>query len=185
MGKAIATLVLTVGWTSFAGAGDPVADPLAAGVRVRLTAPAVSRSKPVGWIDSVSADGMSLRVDGRPAAIVVSRSVLTKLEVSEGKRSVGKRALRGLGIGAAAEAIVGTMQIPFTCPHNGGSHCDDDIPDWFYPASSAVLGAALGALIGAVSGSPERWKEVPVNHPQVSVAPTRGGGVAVRVAISR
>jgi len=137
--------------------------PLAAGERVRVTAPAMSPTPIVGAFARLGAD--TLVIETPVSTRRFPRASVTRLEVSTGRRShVGQGALYGgiVGAGVAALALGSSslcadLEAGGTCALVGA-------------AGGGVAGVLLGALIGSATKS-DRWEEV---------APTR-----LRVTLTR
>ena len=131
------------------------AQDLAPGQRIRVTAPQVPLDRQPGQLLWMRADSLSFTADTREWA--VPRSLVTRLEVSEGKRG---HLLAGVIGGAVVGAIAGLIAIEggssSSCSGSGdvyGDLCRGVV------AGSVVLGAGLGAVVGALVRT-ERWKAV-------------------------
>jgi hypothetical protein len=113
------------------------------------------------WVrgELVSLDAESLRVapEGR-ADTVVALMQVRRLDVSRGRRSrVGRGALLGTGIGAAAGLIVALIAVP---SESSSDHfITTDAVRFVVTLLGAVAGAGTGVVVGALSRA-ERWVEV-------------------------
>lgn len=148
-------------------------------VRVTMAAEAASRGdravlRPgaVGTLVRVEDETLTLRVDGTEQTLGVARRSIVKFEVSAGKRSRTKNALVGAGFGVGFAAV-------FLLSYFGGDALEDEAAFATSTIMVATMTVPMCALIGAVLPTPERWKELPVDRVQVSVAPLPGRGVAV------
>jgi hypothetical protein len=104
----------------------------------------------------------------------IPRSAVTRLEWSRGQR---RHPVAGLIVGAVlGGAALGVL---------GAGLCD--AADCTGTTTKAALaGAALGGLSGAGIGALVKtrdWADVPVSSVQVSVAPVRGAGLALRITL--
>ena len=143
------------------------------GQRVRLTFDG-GRHRVAGVVVSQDSDAIAVRPYPDDAGLVIAQSRLTAVEVSTGRHS---NAGTGALIGLVGGGLLGAA---------AGASCEDE---WLCPgpaagaASVGLLGAALGGLIGAFSHS-ETWQPVDQRRVRVSVvAPARGGGLGVGVAV--
>ena len=135
--------------------------PLAAGQRVRVTAPASSPTPIVGAFARLATDTLVIET---PASVWrIPRGSVTRIDVSRGTKShAGQGALYGGIVGAGVAAVaLGTsslcadLEAGGTCAVVGA-------------AGGGVAGALLGALIGSATKS-ERWKEVPPTRLRVTL----------------
>jgi hypothetical protein len=122
-----------------------------------------------GTLVGVTDETLTLELDGSGRALGVARRSIVKLEASRGKRSRGKTALMGAGIGAGI-ALAG---IALAEDQGKG-----------YAVAGLVVGVPVWALIGAALPTPERWKEVPADRVLLGVGPLRGRGVAVSLNVA-
>ena len=124
-----------------------------AGARVRVSTSGSSGPvKIIGRFSDLTPDHVVIRRWG-DAELLIPRGLVTRLEVSRGKRF---SALTGLGIGFVAGAGIGAL-VGARAIHGTDLATQD----------AALMGAAglgiLGALIGtAVAGASERWQNVPL-----------------------
>ena len=130
-------------------------DALRPGATVRLK----TTERGARWLrgELVSLDAESLRVAPRGRAdTVVAVTQVRRLDVSRGRRGqVGRGALLGTGIGAAAGLIVALTAIS----PSGDHFIDPAAVRAIVTVLGAVGGAAAGAVVGA-SLRDERWAEV-------------------------
>jgi hypothetical protein len=162
-----------------AGAQALVEDfgPLAAGSRVRLTAPSLFDGRVEGLVLDVDEESILVGTEqGRPFR--VSRGALTGLEVSTGRRG---QALKGLAVGAVlGGALFAAYPREEFCLDYEGTSC----PERAEMIATGVVGGGLwGLLIGHFTKT-DRWSPVPAAGPRLSVAPTRGReGWGLRMAM--
>ena len=154
---------------------------LAAGRRVRVTAPAAGIAREVGTLEAVTPDSVVwVRVvEQRLFYLVqldtlrraVPRAALQSLEVSVAKKG---HALIGLGIGMAAGAALGGLGYAASSSRYGAGI--------FIPLLSAV-GGAIGAAIGAAHT--DVWRAVPLDrlHTGATPPPFNRLGFGVSLAI--
>ena len=114
---------------------------------------------------SLVVDTLMLKIEDQPHQLVLPLSSITRLEVSQGRKS---RALAGAGIGFAVGAGIGAFLIKGT---SGNDLSDRD---------AALIGAGLlaipGTLISAIVGankSDEKWERVNLDQIQKHVAKKR------------
>jgi hypothetical protein len=157
--------------------------PVAAGTRVRVTAPGNNLDKYVATVVDVRGD--SIVVNVRNSSLVVGLAEVTELEVSTGKRTqFWRSAGYGLGLGIAAGALVGAVTY---------KECESDhfLGCMMAPQSaseSAAMGGILFGALGFVGGSvvgmvkrTDRWASVTLPV-RASIAPVRSGGVSVMLS---
>ncbi len=148
--------------------------PIEAGSRIRVTAPAAGADKLVGtWLDS---DGVELRVqtEEQPSPLTISLADVTRLEVSNGRKS---KWLIGAGIGAVGGAVLGAAL---------GANMQGDFSDSDKRIIAATGLGLAGALVGGLVGSQiktERWEEVPLDRLRVSIVPLRDGRFALGLSV--
>jgi hypothetical protein len=150
--------------------------PLAAGTRVRVQM-SNERQRLVGRVFALDNDSLTLQVEKEEAPRVLPRAQVSALAVSAGRRSRGRLALLGAGVGVVVGAVIGFA---------GGD--DPNVDEGGLTAGeNAVEGAgifgAIGALIGLAVPPGERWKEVPLDRVRVSLLPIRGRGIGVSVVV--
>jgi len=161
----------------------------ATGQRVRITSGKYLLHQRVGTLVGSWADSITVRIGVVPAesTLVLSRSVIDRLEVSRGlQRNTGRGALIGLGSGAALGAVIGLMTYE-KCVPQGLLDC------LYAPESRAqqamlfgvafgLIGAGVGALVG--SAKQERWERVRSDDDVAwSIRSPPGGGIGVDVGI--
>jgi hypothetical protein len=145
-------------------------------IRVSLAAPVSQRL--TGTVIALTADSLFFTPTHGVETIAISQRSILGLEMSRGRRSVGKGALvggfAGLSVGATAVFIAaiadGCLNMDWSY---GAGHC---------PTDATAMGIAFGAgAVGAVIGSlvrPERWVRMPLGGVHASLTPT-----GVRLAI--
>jgi hypothetical protein len=169
------------------GEGD-----LAPGARVRVTVTAATnqevgdrtREKRIqGKLLALDEATMTIETEGQPRPpIVVPRPEIKKLEVSTRKSRKGRAALIGAGMGALIGGALG---------YSLADDCSREELFCIFPKEDrskdalggALLVGALGAGLGALIGPGERWQERPVAQLRLTVAPTRGRGAAISLAL--
>jgi hypothetical protein len=164
----VAVLVATP-WMCVAAQDAPA---LAAGQRVRITAPTLGLKRQVVTLDAVGGDTLLL---GGDAVRAIPLTSVERLEVFEGRHG---HPWRGAGVGFLVGAVTGAVLGPYTVPGEG------DTAEGKAVAGAVLLGAA-GALTGVVIGAlikTDKWEEVPLDGLRVSIA-TRGGGVGVGIRL--
>jgi hypothetical protein len=82
---------------------------LAPGSPVRVLAHTVTEHPPVATLTALDDTALTLSINGRADVLVVARGAITKVEVSLGRRSRGKGALIGAGMGIGAGALLGLL----------------------------------------------------------------------------
>jgi hypothetical protein len=155
---------------------------VAAGARVRVTAPSNSLDKHVTTILDIRPDSLVIGDEGGSSTI--SLADVTALDVSTGRpRRILRDAALGFGIGAVAGAVIGAVTYEECVPqsfldcfmaHESASEAAVE--------GGAVLGA-VGLLTGAVVGvfhRSDRWARVDLPI-RAAIEPTRSGGIAVRL----
>ena len=150
--------------------------PLEAGARVRVVVSS-GQGRLTGGLLAVDNERLTLQIENEKTPRVLPRAEVTALAVSAGRRSRGRGALLGAGVGVVVGAVIGFA---------GGD--DPNVDEGGLTASeNAVEGAgifgAIGALIGLAIPPGERWKEVPLDRVRVSLLPVRGRGVRVSVVV--
>lgn len=141
--------------------------PIEPGARVRVTAPECGLDQQAGTLQPSRGDTLVLGYgfDSFPCL----RSNVTRLEVSQGRRSA---TLQGLGYGALVGAGVGAAIAVALCYPDRCS----GVPTGELVGGMSVLGLGGGLVIGAVIGSriqSDRWEETPLDRLRVSFAPQR------------
>lgn len=147
---------------------------LVEGSRVRVKVSTENR-RVVGKLLGLDDRSLNLQVEDEEAPRVFPREHIADLDISAGRRSLGRRALYGTMIGAVAGAAV----------VYGSSDPDDDLI--FTREEGAGIGAlifgAAGALVGMLVIPAERWRNVPLDSIQVSFRPVQGRGAGVFLTV--
>jgi len=152
--------------------------PIETGSRIRVTAPALGVDKLVGTSVEVDATRIRVQADDQAAAMTISLTEVTRLEVSQGRKS---NALAGLGIGFLGGAAIGGL-VAMQFDEEGG----DSSQGQYFLFGAVVGGAAFGAIgagIGALVKT-ERWEEVPLDRLRVSIVPLRDGRLALGLSVA-
>ena len=153
------TLVLALLLVVPAGALLSQSVQLDSGSRIRVWAPVPPLVRQRGTLTAFGADTLHIHLD-RPispgtAGVVVPLASLTRLDVSRGRHSRGRKALGGAIIGLVGGAILGFAT---------GGNCEGEFL-CATPAEDAAIGGGLfavaGALIGALLPPSEKWVRVP------------------------
>lgn len=167
------------------------------GRRVRLSSPSTDLHNAVAtvlWLhgDTVVVRSGGFRVNGHGHRLTdttvtsVPLAAITELAVQRGTRSnTGTGAAMGLGVGALVGVglAVATSASEKECSSDAMFCWETTGADYAGGVVAiALLGGALGAIVGAVTKT-DKWEEVPLDHLQVSIAPTRNGlGIGARIA---
>lgn len=155
---------------------------IAVGSKVRLLAPTAMQGTIEGTVMATDAESLLVGVDGRGPARV-SRNAITHFEIAFGRR---RNTRTGLIIGAVAGAlavgVIAAIPKDEACPPGEPTtqSCLDDrsaLLAFGLPAFAAE-GAAIGALIKS-----DRWLPVPLENVRIGLAPTRGHGVGLSLAL--
>ncbi len=162
---------------------DAQAPAVAAGTRVRVTAPSIDLRRHVTTIVDVRGDSIVFGVSNNSRSVALSD--VTALEVSAGKhRRFLRNAGLGLGIGAIVGAVVGAATYEECVPTE---FLDCFLADESRGQSAVTGGVVLGAvglLTGAVVGvlrRTDRW--VSVDMPlRASIKPTGSGGMSLTIS---
>jgi hypothetical protein len=150
--------------------------PIEAGSRIRVTAPDVGADKLVGMCVEVDATRLRVQAEEQASPLTISLTDVTRLEVSQGRKS---HALKGLLIGSivgVSTGVVVGLVVAESC--------------WDHEMECAAAGAAVvsvtGALvglgIGALSKS-DRWEEIPLDRLQMSIVPQRDGRLGIGLSV--
>ena len=140
------------------GAAVSQAVQLEPGLRVRVWAPTPPLVRQPGRVTAFHADTMRLDLD-RPLSrgargVVVPLGQVTRLDVSRGRHSRGRKALGGAIIGLVVGAAIGAVS---------GGDCENSIICVTPAEGAAIVGvpfAAVGALIGVLLPPGDRWERV-------------------------
>ncbi len=151
---------------------------LSEGARVRISAPVVAARPILGTVVGLDERTVDVAVIGKGDAVVVPRSAISRIDVGCGRRSRGRNALIGAGIGLGMGALLGL------------AHGGDDPEMWIaysageYALMFAALGAPAGALVGAAVPPRERWRELPLPAVQLTRGRRRSIAVAITLPLS-
>ena len=153
--------------------------PVEAGSRIRVTAPTVGADKLVGMCVEVDATRLRVQAEEQASPLTISLTDVTRLEVSQGRKS---HALAGLGIGFLGGVVIGAV-------FGGAVASDIDVCDTneenckiIFAAVSGFGGGLVGLFVGAQFES-DRWEEVPLDRLRVSIAPLRDGRFALGLSV--
>ncbi len=80
--------------------------PVEAGSRIRVTAPTVGADKLVGMCVEVDATRLRVQAEDQASPLTISLTDVTRLEVSQGRKS---HAIKGLVLGSVSGAGVGAV----------------------------------------------------------------------------
>ncbi len=157
--------------------------PIEAGSRIRVTAPTVGADKLVGMCVEVDATRLRIQAGERVPPRAISLTDVTRLEVSQGRKSNALKGLLigglvGTPIGAAVGGVVGSIAHGLDEAHASMAA---------YVATGALVFGAAGGLVGLGIGalsSSERWKEVPLDRLRVSFVARRDGRFALGVSVA-
>ena len=157
--------------------------PVAAGTRVRVTAPGNNLDKHVTTVVDVRGDSIVLNV--RNSSLVIGLADVTELEISAGKRTqFWRSAGYGLGLGVVAGAVVGAV----TYKECESDHFLGCIMAPQSASESAAMGGMLFGALGLVGGGivgllnrTDRWASVTLPV-RVSIAPVGSDGVSVMLS---
>ena len=177
--------------------GDPAAQPVPAGTRVRVTHtyacvrnpagqvqcsatfPRTRFTRVVGTMVTLAADSMILRTN-QAEALALPFPSIARLEISRGQKS---RVAAGVGYGALAGFGTGAIVGVVLCRPGCGDETDlTPLVALVTGGIGAGAGALIGGLIGANSRS-DRWERVPLDRPRVALTPTRDG-IALVVSVA-
>jgi hypothetical protein len=146
---------------------------LSSGARVRVSVRQQGRQ--TGTLVAMKTDTLVLRAEGRNTPRTIPLSSVSRLDVSRGRASFGKGALKGAGIGLLVGVAYPTIEFI------KGGRKDD-----FFPLAlmfGSLGGTFLGALIGG-SRPGEQWEQVSLERIRVGVAPQRNGGVRLAASFT-
>jgi hypothetical protein len=146
--------------------------PLRAGTLVRVTAPGVSKGRLTGTLAAASEHEIVLALPGSEVK-TIPRSAVTRLEWSPGH---SRHPIAGAVIGGL---LGGAFLASASLAMCDAASCSVSMPAF-------GIGFALGALPGAGVGALIRtrdWAEAAPSRVQVSLAPSRGRGVAVELEL--
>lgn len=156
------------------------------GARVRAAPPssALLRHWTTGTLLAAEGDSLVIRPDGGGAPVVLRGASAATLQVSHGRQSRGKVALRNGLLGGLAGLVAGSAV-------GAVAHRDGDgrgIANTSTEGASLVgsLAGLSGAAIGMATGllqSGERWRTVTPGAPRADVRVRGDGGVAVGMSV--
>ncbi len=200
-------LVAILAFVPFASATAQV--PVRPGARVRVTRLpfCASNTRCVQWRrQSVGTflawEAGSLVVQSNGNSLTLPLDSVTKLEVSQGKKSFTLEGavlglLGGVVAGVAAEIAAGYEKGKKTCsvfigdiiaPTGRPSEisCREEPENW---GSASWRGATIGAVLGAIAGGliggsmSDRWQEIPLEQVRVRVTKRRDGRFALGASV--
>jgi hypothetical protein len=148
--------------------------------RVRITAPMVAANPIVGTVVSVDARNLVLRRTDRNWLSQVPLVSIKRLEVSQGRQSSGKRALKGAGLGMLCGGAVGMLTgILAAASYDNHDSGDIGLPSnkLFVLIFSPSLGAGVGLIGGTIWGAlpRERWSAVSMPSIRQGLGPGQSG----------
>ena len=165
----------------------------AVGIRVRVTAPAVSGERLVGTLVRMDETTLTLRAGKGKGTLEVPRAAIIRLEVSRSRSRKGEGAGIGMLVGIGAAVAVGL---------GAGGGCESvAVPDpWLFGLSerldrnlcvgkgeaallTSLVTIPVGALIGYAAAPGERWVATTPDRLRLAVAPVRGGGVGATLSV--
>jgi hypothetical protein len=178
---AAAVAFVLVAALSHPALGQP-APPIGPGARVRVShTDRCCASPQKGALVSVSVDSVVIRTSRQSQTDVIPLPRRAVSSFALGYQS-GRHTGRGATIGAVTGVLVGAgLGLTSNCE-------DDDICKSFRPLYAGIGGVLVGAaglVLGTVIGYSivrEEWVPVPLPE-RVGIAPTPGGGLAVRLAL--
>jgi hypothetical protein len=165
--------------------------PVTIGERIRVTTSTQhGRRRYVGRVMAAQGDSVALQTNSLDSVRAIAISQMTKLEVSGGRHTNGRR---GMGYGFVTGAAAGAIYGAATWREGRGKislfgHSDDYRPaEGMKPESGAILGGVVGLAVGGIYGrlhTTERWVRRPLGTGAlVSVMPVVHGGVALSVGM--
>lgn len=140
--------------------------PTGSRVRVRFDENHVARTV-IGNVLRWEPDTVTLGHAGGSEWRIPTRDVRT-VDVSRGKGVVASHILIGAGAGLVAGTLVGGII--------GANSCNDCFLQGLQAVGGMMVGAVVGGAGGAVVGMAipgERWRQVPIQKPTVSIVPGR------------
>ncbi len=157
---------------------------IAAGTKVRVSAPSITPSPLVGTVSSVTADSMRLLIEGNEGETALPLAALQRLEVARLKRgsnaSVAVGTVVGLGVGIFEAIKISSEE----CDDEGwfGGLCDlQDFAVVGLPLTGAALGAAAGYLVGLLFKT-ERWQDAPIPRPDFALGVGSHGNISLTLS---
>ena len=159
------------------------APPIETGSRIRVTAPTVGADKLAGVCVEADATRIRVQVDDQAAPMTISLTDVTRLEVSQGRKS---NALKGLLIGSIVGVSTGAiLGLAASLTESSENPCEGNAPACAAGGAAAfgVTGALVGLGIGALTKS-ERWEDVPLDRLRVNIVPLRDGRFALGLSVA-
>lgn len=167
--KNFITFIAALLWVSGADLAAQEKSVIDIGALIRVTAPAISTSKIVGTLVALNGDTLLLQTENsafsNPWAIPLY--AITRFEVSRGKGSRGKSALKGSLIGFL-------VALPSTFIVLEANAASWDLGDDSILMGSLIGGAGglvVGGLLGSQLPGEHNWEFVPVNRIRARIAP--------------
>jgi hypothetical protein len=114
--------------------------------------------------------------------VTVSRSSVTRFEVSERASHKGRGALIGLLVGALAGALAGAALVE-ECSQTDALCIFPREEKATYIVGGGVIVGASGAGVGALVAPGEAWRETPLAQPRLSLG-TGARATGIQVAVS-
>lgn len=165
----IIALMTTLLWVSKADLTAQGKDFIEIGALIRVTAPAISTSKLIGTLVALNGDTLLLQAEtptfSNPLAIPLY--AITRLEVSRGKGSRGKSALKGSMIGFL-------VALPSTFIVLEANAASLDLGDDSILMGSLIGGAGglvVGGLLGSQLPGEHNWEFIPVDRIRARAIP--------------
>ncbi len=153
--------------------------PLTPGARVRVTVrePIDGKRTVVGPLRTFDSQMLTLTTEGSADQVSLSRSGITRIEISRGRRS---QARRGILLGAVLGLAVVALK-DVGC----GADCAASNPSAAFVAGAVAGGALAGAGVGTLMRS-ERWESLPwaAGPAQRSSVPLPTRSLAVGLSVS-
>ena len=147
------------------------------GPRVRITSVAIPSGRVVGSLVDLDEDALIIRPVDEGTDIRMTRSSITRLEVSRRRGNRGKAVGLGVLVGAAAAGVLG-LATGDDC-RQGSIVCFDRGTT---SAMYGIVAVPVGALVGLAISHGEKWEIASPDRLRVAITPTRGGA-ALRVSV--
>lgn len=163
------TFIATLLWVSSADLAAQEKSVIDIGVLIRVTAPPISTAKLIGTRVALNGDTLLLQTEN-PAfsnPLAIPLHAITRFEVSRGKGSRGKSALKGSLIGFL-------VALPSTFIVLEANAASLDLGDDSILLGSLIGGAGgliVGGLLGSQLPGEHNWEFVPVNRIRARIAP--------------
>ena len=126
------------------------------GARVRVSAPALSSRAVIGNFDTLSAESFSLISAQTDTLMRIPLSLITRLELSEGRRR-GRGAGMGALVGFGA-SVVGGFLCQVAC--STGNDANFAVVGGLF--LGIFVGLPVGGLLGGTVFAPERWRPISI-----------------------